>query len=84
MPLQVAVQMDHVSTISIAGDSTFALMLEAQRRGHTLFHYTPEPLSLRDGKVIAAHRGDDAARRKGDHFTLGEPERIDLSRWTWC
>ena len=52
----------------IAGDSTFALALEAQRRGHKLFHYTPDRLSLRDGKVFAPRRGDDGARREGRPF----------------
>ena len=42
----VAVQMDHVSTVNIAGDSTFAMSLEAQARGYNLFHYTPDRLSL--------------------------------------
>src|ERR1041384_7541791 len=49
----VAVQMDHVSTINIAGDSTFAMSLEAQARGYKLFHYTPNQLSMRDGKIYA-------------------------------
>ncbi|MCB1468221.1 MAG: glutathione synthase, partial [Rhizobiaceae bacterium] len=53
MSLKIAVQMDHVSTVNIAGDTSFALSLEAQRRGHKLFHYTPDRLSLRDGKVFA-------------------------------
>ena len=53
MPLKIAVQMDHIETISIAGDTSFALSLEAQRRGHELYHYTPDRLSLRDGKVFA-------------------------------
>ena len=53
MPLKIAVQMDHISAVSIAGDTSFALSLEAQRRGHQLFHYTPDRLSMRDGKVFA-------------------------------
>ena len=72
MPLNVAVQMDHVSTVSIAGDSTFALSLEAQRRGHKLFHYTPDRLSLRDGKVFARVEAMTVRDEKGNHFTLGE------------
>ena len=68
MPLNVAVQMDHISTVSIAGDSTFALMLEAQRRGHTLFHYTPDRLSMRDGKVFARIEEMQGARREGQPF----------------
>ena len=75
----VAVQMDHVSTINIAGDSTFAMSLEAQARGYKLFHYTPDRLSMRDGKVYATVEPMELRDVKGDHFTLGAPERIDLS-----
>ena len=75
----IAVQMDHVSSINIAGDSTFAMSLEAQARGYRLFHYTPDKLSLRDGKVYARAEPMELRDTKGDHFTLGEPERIDLS-----
>ena len=79
MPLKIAVQMDHVSTVSIAGDTSFALSLEAQRRGHQLFHYTPDRLSLRDGKVFARIEAMQLRDEKGNHFTLGEPVRTDLS-----
>jgi len=77
--LKVAVQMDHVSTINIEGDSTFAMCLEAQERGHELFHYTPPRLSLRDGRVFAAVEPLTLQDRKGDHYRLGEPARADLS-----
>ena len=79
MPLKVAVQMDHISRLNIRGDSTFALMLEAARRGHALFHYTPDRLSLRDGIVYATVEPMELRDTKGDHFTLGQPERVDLS-----
>ncbi len=75
----VAVQMDHVSSIQIAGDSTFAMSLEAQSRGYRLFHYTPDRLSLLDGKVYATVEPMLLRDVKGDHFELGEPERVDLS-----
>jgi len=75
----VAVQMDHVSTINIAGDSTFAMSLEAQNLGYKLFHYTPDRLSMRDGKVYATVEPMELRDVKGDHFTLGALERIDLS-----
>ena len=78
--LKVAVQMDHVATINPAGDSTFAMMLEAQARGHQLVHYTPDTLALRGNVVSALVQPitvTDAP--KGQHFTLGEAERIDLS-----
>jgi len=79
MPLKVAVQMDHVSTVAIAGDTTFALSLEAQRRGMGLYHYTPERLSLEGGKVFARVEEMELRDEKGNHFSLGEPHRVDLS-----
>ena len=78
MPLKVAVQMDHVSTVSIAGDTSFALSLEAQRRGHKLFHYTPDRLSMLGGKALARIEEMTVRDVKGDHFSLGEPVRTDL------
>jgi glutathione synthase len=79
MPLNIAVQMDHVSTVSIAGDTTFALSLEAQRRDHKLFHYTPDRLSLESGRVFARVEEMAVRDERGNHFTLGEPVRTDLS-----
>ena len=52
MPLKVACQMDPIDRIDIRGDSTFALLLEAQRRGHSLFYYTPAHLSLFAGRLV--------------------------------
>ena len=77
--LKVAVQMDHISSIQIDGDTTFAICVEAQRRGHALFHYTPPQLSLRDGVVRAQVEVLTVRDTEGDHYTLGEPERIDLA-----
>lgn len=77
--LKVAVQMDHVQSINIEGDSTFAMCLEAQARGHELFHYTPDLLTLRDGKVFARIEPMTVKDEKGAHYTLGEPVRTDLS-----
>ena len=79
MALRIAVQMDHVSTINISGDTTFALSLEAQRRGHRLFHYTPDRLSMRDGKVFARVEEMTVRDEQGNHFILGAPVRTDLS-----
>jgi glutathione synthase len=79
MPLSVAVQMDPIDRINITGDSTFALMLEAQARGHKLFYYTPDRLSMRDGRVTAPVNAVTVQDVKGDHFTLGEPEVRDLA-----
>lgn len=77
--LKVAVQMDHISTVRIEGDSTFAMCLEAQARGHALYHYTPNRLSLRDGIVYAHAEPMTVRDEKGSHYTLGEPRRLDLS-----
>ena len=79
MSLKIAIQMDHVSTVTIAGDTSFALALEAQRRGHQLFHYTPDSLSMRDGTVFAWAETMTVRDVAGDHFALGEPQRLDLS-----
>ena len=80
MSLKVAVQMDHVSTINPRGDSTFAMMLEAQARGHDLLHYTADTLSLRDNVVTALAQPITVTdAEKGQHFALGEAKRVDLS-----
>ncbi|HEX2255399.1 MAG TPA: glutathione synthase [Afifellaceae bacterium] len=79
MALKVAFQMDHVSGLHIAGDTTFALMLEAQRRGHELLHYTPERLSMRSGRVSAVAESVKVADEPGRHYALGPPEPVDLA-----
>ncbi|MGN6467206.1 MAG: glutathione synthase [Rhizobiaceae bacterium] len=79
MPLSVAIQMDHVSTIHIAGDTTFALALEAARRGHRLHHYTPDRLSMVGGKVFARLETLSVVDSAERHYELGEPVRTDLS-----
>jgi glutathione synthase len=78
MGLTVAVQMDPMEGINIAGDSTFALMLSAQARGHTLYHYAAGDLSYRDGRVYAPARPVSVQRIAGDHFTFGEPRLLDI------
>ena len=75
----VAFQMDHISGVNIAGDSTFAMALEAQARGLELFHYTPDRLTQRDGRIFATVEPLQVRDVKGDHFTLGEKQRVDLS-----
>ena len=80
MSLTVAVQMDPIERINIAGDSTFALMLEAQARGHSLVYYTPDKLSLAGGRVVAEARTVDLRDVAGDHVTLGAPQRFDLAK----
>ena len=79
MALRVAVQMDHISTVSIAGDTSFALSLEAQRRGHELWHYTPDRLSMLGGTVFARAERMQLRDVAGDHYTLQPAERVDLS-----
>lgn len=79
MPLRVAIQMDPIESINIEGDSTFVMGLSAEARGHTLWHYHPRQLSLRDGKAFARARPMSLRRKHGDHFTLGEEEALDLS-----
>ena len=79
MSLAVAIQMDPIEAIDIEGDSTFVLALEAQRRGHGLYHYLPQHLSLKDSRVYAQMRPLEVRREKGNHFTFGEAQSIDLA-----
>ena len=76
--LTVAVQMDPLAGLNIAGDSTFALMLSAQARGHRLFHYLADDLNYRDGRVWAQAHPVTVRRVEGDHFTFGDPVSLDL------
>ncbi len=79
MSLSVAIQMDHIRTVDMDSDSTFVLALEAEARGHALYHYLPDQLSYSNGRVQALAQALNVRRKKGDHFTLGEPETIDLA-----
>jgi glutathione synthase len=79
MKLNVAVQMDPIERINIRGDSTFALLLEAQKRGHALSYYTPDKLSLRGDELVAPVQVLAVRDEVGDHFTLGEPHREPLA-----
>jgi len=82
MPLKVAVQMDPIASINPLADSTFALMLEAQVRGHELAYYTPNTLALRDNHVSASVAPIELFDKpKGEHFALGEFFRADLSAY---
>lgn len=78
MGLAVAIQMDPIETIDIGGDSTFAMALEAQARGHRLWHYLPRALSLRDGKLTAKARPLTVQAVRGNHFSFAEWETVDL------
>jgi glutathione synthase len=79
MGLAVAIQMDPIDTINIDADSTFALALEAQARGHALYHYLPQALTLRDGRLYARGRPLEVFRRHGNHHRFGESEELDLA-----
>src|SRR6202795_2847052 len=79
MSLTVAVQMDPIERIRVAGDSTFALLLEAQARGHRLFYYTPDRLALVDGAVFTTVQPLSVHDVEGSHFDLGDPRRASLT-----
>ncbi|MBL4666427.1 MAG: glutathione synthase [Sneathiella sp.] len=79
MSLAVAIQMDPIEDVDINGDSTFVLALEAQERGHKLYHYGPQDLSFSEGDIVALARPLTVRRELGNHYTLGELERINLA-----
>jgi len=79
-PLRVAVQMDPLESIGIAGDSTFALMLKAQELGHQLFHYLAADLTYNDGRVYAGAQRVRVQPVEGNHFSLGDFTILDLAQ----
>jgi glutathione synthase len=79
MSLAVGIQMDPIESIDIDADSTFALALEAQARGHALFHYLPNHLVLREGRVRAKVSALSVKRERHAHYQLGTPELLDLA-----
>ncbi len=79
MTLTVAIQMDPIERIDIRGDSTFALALEAQARGHRLLYYGPKDLSLRDTALVTRVRALSVRAERGNHFSLGEFFGYDLT-----
>jgi glutathione synthase len=79
MSLAVAIQMDPIEAVNIDADSSFVLALEAQKRGHALFHYLPRQLFFREQRVYATARELEVRRERGNHFTLGAPQTIDLA-----
>ena len=78
MSLTVAVQMDPLEKINISGDSTFAIMLGAQARGHKLFHYLAEDMTWQDGRLFAGAHEVSVQPVPGDHYRLGEFAILDL------
>ncbi|MBJ7418012.1 MAG: glutathione synthase [Niveispirillum sp.] len=79
MTLKVAIQMDPIESINIDTDSSFMMALEAQRRGHALWHYHPRDLALRGNKLFAKVRPMQVRRERGNHHSMGAAEVIDLS-----
>ena len=80
MSLRVAVQMDPLERINIAGDSTFAIMLKAQELGHDLYWYAAEDLSFAEGRLWSMGYPVTVQRVEGDHYSFGEPRIIDLGK----
>jgi len=81
MALKIAVQMDPIERINIRGDSTFAMLLEAQQRGHAIAYYTPDRLALSGARVFTTVQPLKVRDEPGDHFTLGEPRRVELAEF---
>jgi glutathione synthase len=81
MALKVAFQMDPIERIDIRGDSTFALLLEAQKRGHDAFYYTPDNLSLHDGRLLSEGHSLTVEDKPGDHYRLAHPRSVDLAEY---
>ncbi len=81
MALKVAIQMDPIAGVDIDADSTFRLAEAAQARGHALFHYHPNDLIWREGRVLATGADLTVRRARGDHFTLGEERTIEIAEW---
>ena len=79
MALNVAVQMDPIERINIRGDSTFAILLEAQARGHRLSYYTPDRMALNGGAITTHVQPLQVRDVVGDHFTLGDTHRVALT-----
>lgn len=79
MTLKIAVQMDAMESVNIAGDSSFALMIAAQNRGHQLFHYDVRGLTLHaNGRLTTPAHPVTVRPVQGDHFTFGDPVKLDL------
>ena len=79
MALRIACQMDPVDRIDIRGDSTFAILLEAQKRGHDIFYYTPPNLALRGNALLARGHTLRVNDKYGDHYALSDARTEDLS-----
>lgn len=80
MTIRIAVQMDPLHSINIAGDSTFAMMLAAQAREHELFYYDVKSLAWKGGRVYADCAPVTVQRVEGAHYQMGEMRTLDLGR----
>lgn len=80
MSLKIAVQMDPMESVNIAGDSSFALMIAAQKRGHQLYHYDVKGLTYLGGKLTTPARSVTVQQVEGDHFSFGDPVKLDLGK----
>ncbi|HML44323.1 MAG TPA: glutathione synthase [Hyphomicrobium zavarzinii] len=81
MPLRIACQMDPIERIDIRGDSTFAILLEAERRGHQIFYYTPPNLALEGDRLLARGHSLNVVDKLGDHYRLSDARRENLADW---
>lgn len=81
MGLKVAVQMDPIERVRIAGDTTFLMLLEAQARGHELHYWRPDDLSMENGVALARAASLQVREQEGDHFTLGEPRLVEAAEF---
>ncbi|MDB5367731.1 MAG: glutathione synthase [Rhodospirillales bacterium] len=81
MVLAVALQMDPIESVDIDKDSSFMMALEAERRGHEVWHYLPRHLRFDEGKVEAVARRMSVRRERGNHFTLGEAKKVELTEF---
>ena len=79
MTFSVAIQMDPIEHIDVSADSTFAIALEGQARGHRLYHYLPRDLKLHCGRLTAKGRGLKLRRQSQNYYTLGPEQTLDLS-----
>ena len=79
MTLKIACQMDPLDSIDVPGDSTLAMLLAAQDRGHDIFYYTPTDLTLRDGRLLARGATLTVRDEPGNHFDLSNHRVVDLS-----
>ncbi|WP_308917716.1 glutathione synthase [Jannaschia sp. LMIT008] len=77
--LKVAFQMDPMPGVDIDADSTFRIALEAQARGHALFHYTPDSIAYVEGRILARGQDMELRRERGNHVTFGPVREVDLA-----